>query len=369
MNRTKQPAFQPNYLVLPGDTLQETIEAKGMSQAELAERLGRPKKTINEIIKGKTAITAETALQLESVIGVPASFWTNLEANYREALARQSEEAALQSNIEWLQHFPVKAMVKLGWLKQIGGEVNRLRGLFRFFGVVGAQEWQYHWSSPQAVYRKSTAFKSNPYAVAAWLRQGEIEASVLDCAPHARTKFIRTLSDIRGMITADPKHFEPAMIKSCAAAGVAVTFIPELPGTHLYGATRWLTKSKALIQLSLRGKTDDHLWFTFFHEAAHIVLHGRRDVFIEAKGEGFDKTDGKEKEKEASRYARNLLIPPDEYRAFIAEAVFTDQAIQSFAQRIGIAPGVVVGRLQHDKTISFSWGNKLKQHYCFKSQE
>ena len=54
--------------------------------AELAESTGRPRKTINEIIAGKAEITAETALQLERVLGIPASFWNNLERNYQESL-------------------------------------------------------------------------------------------------------------------------------------------------------------------------------------------------------------------------------------------------------------------------------------------
>jgi hypothetical protein len=218
-------------------------------------------------------------------------------------------------------------------------------------------------------YRKSSAFTTDPCSVAAWLRRGEIEADGIQCAPHSSPKFKRALTNIRTLTTEPPEKFEPAIVKSCAASGVAVTFVPELPGTHLYGATRWLTPSKALIQLSLRGKTDDHFWFTFFHEAAHIVLHGKKDVFIEAKGEGFDRIDGEKKEEEASVYAQDLLIPPAEHRAFVAAGIFTDSAIQRFSRGIGIAPGVVVGRLQHDKTIHFSWGNALKKHYCFASQE
>ena len=74
-----------------------------MTQAELAERTGRPKKTINEIIMGKAAITSETALQLERVLGVPASFWNNLESNYQERLARLKEENYLKKHANWLE--------------------------------------------------------------------------------------------------------------------------------------------------------------------------------------------------------------------------------------------------------------------------
>jgi addiction module HigA family antidote len=89
--------FIPDYAIPPGETLLDTIKALGMPQAELAERTGSPKKTINKIIKGKAPITPDTALQLERVLGVSAAaFWNNLEKNYRETLARLAEQERLQ---------------------------------------------------------------------------------------------------------------------------------------------------------------------------------------------------------------------------------------------------------------------------------
>ena len=85
MSKKKNNQFRPDYAVLPGDTLKETIDALGMSQANLAERTCTPRKTINEIIQGKAAITPDTALQLEKVLSIPATFWNNLERNYQES--------------------------------------------------------------------------------------------------------------------------------------------------------------------------------------------------------------------------------------------------------------------------------------------
>ena len=90
--------YNPDYAVPPGETLLETIHALDLTQKELALRMGCPVKTINEIIKGVAAITAETALQLEKVTGVPASFWTNAEANYRERLARLKEQGRMPAD-------------------------------------------------------------------------------------------------------------------------------------------------------------------------------------------------------------------------------------------------------------------------------
>src|SRR5579864_8041081 len=99
----KQFRYEPDYAIPPGETLVETLESFGMSQAELAARTGRPLKTINEITKGKTAITPETALQFEKVLGVPASFWNSLETNYQQSLAKNRERKTLSGFADWLQ--------------------------------------------------------------------------------------------------------------------------------------------------------------------------------------------------------------------------------------------------------------------------
>src|SRR5438132_2146382 len=134
--------YNPDVVSAPGETLLETIEMLGMSQAELAERTGRPKKTINEIIKGKAPITPETALQLEKVLGVPASFWNNYERNYREYLARRDEDDRLKHQTDWLKGFPVAAMVRLGWIRRCDTKVQQLRELLCFFAIASPEQWE-----------------------------------------------------------------------------------------------------------------------------------------------------------------------------------------------------------------------------------
>lgn len=364
MIRKENAAPCPNYAVPPGETLLETIEALGMSQAELAQRTGRPKKTINEIIKGKAAITPETALQLEKVLGTPASFWNNLERNYRERVARLKEEKALRAQENWVTELPISLLVKEKYLPRKGSSVEKLQAFLSFFGVAGMKEWKARWMEPQAAYRRSAAFHSNPVTVAAWLRMGEIQASKLPCVPYNPRSFRSTLDRIRRLTAESPEVFEPKMKETCSAAGVAVVFVPEIPGSHVYGATRWLSPNKALIQLSLRGKSDDHLWFAFFHEAAHILLHGKKDVFIEQ--EGRPRNGGEPaSEKEADQFAQDFLIPQQDYQAFIKQGDCSLAAIQKFSGALRIAPGIVVGRLQHDKVIPFSHANDLKKRFQF----
>jgi Zn-dependent peptidase ImmA (M78 family)/transcriptional regulator with XRE-family HTH domain len=322
--------------------------------------MGRPKKTISEIINGKAAITPETALQLERVLGIPASFWNNRERDYREALARQEEQARLSEEVAWLDQIPVGEMTKQKWIQFYQDKVEQLREVLNFFAVASPEQWKEFWGGGIHVnFRKSPAFQSDPGAVAAWLRRGEIEAAEIECAGYDANKFKETLQQVRALTVEPPEIFQPEMVRLCAAAGVAVVFVPELPKTRTCGATRWLTSHKALIQLSLRHKTDDHLWFAFFHEAGHILLHGKRDVFLE--GKGVQSADEQDKEEEANKFAADILIPSDQLKRFLASGQRRSKAgIRQFASEIGIAPGIVVGRLQHDKHLPLSYCNELK---------
>src|ERR1035441_4780316 len=178
MSEQIQNQYMPDVVSPPGETLQDLLESRRMSQAELADRTGRPKKTINEIVRGKAAITAETALQFERVLGVPASFWISREQNYRESLARAKEATALEGQIDWLDQIPYKNLVKLGWVRNHRDKPSQVNELLRFFAVASSTSWNELWRTAAApAFRQSQSFSSEPGAVAAWLRRGEIEAA------------------------------------------------------------------------------------------------------------------------------------------------------------------------------------------------
>ena len=356
MGKSTRNQYQPDVISPPGETLLETIEALGLTQAALAERTGRPLKTINEIIKGKAAITPETALQLERVLGVPAHFWVNREAYYRENLARQEEQRRLAEHVSWLDQFPVREMVKLGWIEAEGDEVRQVQVLLNFFGVASPERWRELWTMPNVAFRKSLRFESDIGATSAWLRKGELDATHVDCGPFDANAFIEALEAVRKLTVKAPEEFEARMQALCAKAGVAVVFVPELPKMRANGACRWLTQGKALIQLSLRYKTDDHLWFAFFHESGHILRHGKKDFFIEAEEYARDP-----KEEEANRFAEEVLIPRKQLNDFIAQGRKSVDAVVAFASELGIATGIVVGRLQYEGYLEHTHLNNLKR--------
>ena len=347
MSATSKNQFSPDYAVPPGDILQEWLDEQGLTQAELAQRMGRAKKTINEIIKGVAPITAETSLQLEKVTGIEASFWNSMEVNYRAFLARQHERKTLGSEANWLVKFSYTKLAEHGWVPATSNKVERVENLLRFYGVANFLQWQETYSALEGAARESVAFKSELGDLSAWLRRGEIEASKVGCAPFDESKFRFVLNEIRALTAASVLEQNEKVPALCASAGVALVLVPELPKTHVSGFTRWLTPAKALMQLSLRYKRDDQLWFTFFHEAAHILLHGKKERFLEFQGRKDPK------ETEANDWSADFLIPRAEWSRFIKQydETTSDSDLRQFAKKLGITPGIVAGRVQREKKV------------------
>jgi Zn-dependent peptidase ImmA (M78 family) len=157
-----------------------------------------------------------------------------------------------------------------------------------------------------------------------------------------------------------------AVQETCANFGVAVVIVPELPNTGISGCARWLTDTKALVGLTLRYKTDDQLWFTLFHELGHILLHRSKRSFVvdNAAEDLIDRVVDPEMQKfesEANQFSSDTLVPPIELSEFLRKKEFTSDSIYAFAERIGVGPGIVVGRLQHDKILKPHQGNVFKQ--------
>jgi addiction module HigA family antidote len=342
--------YLPAEVLPPGATLAETLEAIGMTQAELARRASRPIKTINEIVQGKAEITADTAIQLERVLGVPASLWQSLERNYRESHARARDRRDLERHVGRLREIPVGAMEKLGWIPPGRDKVEKLSNVLAFFGVASVEALE---QRADARFRASRAFQANRIAVGAWLRKGHLDAQRIECAPWDAARFETILDEAKALAATMPSDFASRLTELCARAGVAVVYVPELPGTRLWGATRWVG-DRAIIQLSLRYRREDHFWFTFFHEAAHLLIHGKKELFIETD----DKVDD-EKEHEANRFASDFLAPSSQLHDQFEMGYISSASVQRFAKRTGVSPGIIVGRLQHEGLLPRTHLNSL----------
>jgi len=356
-----QNEYLPDYAVPPGEVLEYELELRQMTKSELARRTGLTEKHVNAIVKnkGKFSITPETAIKLERALAMPAQYWLNLEAQYQEVRARLAEAEILERDLGWLKQVPINQMAKLGWIHKLKDKKAQLVEVLRYFGIAEVAQWQPMWARLNVAYRQHNKQAICTVAVSAWLRQGELQADRIECASYDKAAFRGALDQARSLTReTNPAQFVPALQRLCAEAGVAVVLVPSLPKTGISGATRWLHPGKAVIQLSLRYKTNDHLWFTFFHEAGHILLHGKKDLFLEG-GNGMDV----DKEAEADQFAQQELIPRRAFADFLQRPRFSKRAIIVFADTIGIAPGIIVGQLQHHKRLPRNYCNDLKLSY------
>ncbi|NUM73322.1 HigA family addiction module antidote protein [candidate division KSB1 bacterium] len=345
----------------PGEYPAEVIAELGMTKDELARRMNRPAAKLSAIFAGDKAITSDTALQLEKVVGVPAHIWAGLEADYRLTLARLNEEREqqqLREESELVTKFCYKELAELGLAAKKTKPAEKVAELQRFFGVTSLRNIP-GLRRYQAAFRAGRR-KRSPEALAAWLRIGEAKGQKTVCASFDADKLEKMLSELRSLTLQPPQQFEPELHKRLAEAGVALVLAPHLPKTYAHGATFWLRRDKVVLMLTLRGSWADIFWFSLFHELGHILLHlSKQDVILES-----DEVESANQayEREADQFAADTLIPPDAYKNFVESGAYYRGNLESFASQAGI----VVGRLQHDGHVKNSWHNQLRSRYGWK---
>jgi len=338
MKVKRQYGFEPDYAVVPGETLREVMESLDMTQAELAKRTDLTVQTLNRITKGEQPISYETANRLELATNVPARMWNNLEAEYREQLAKMAERERLQDGLEWLRLIPTKELVNRREIEPQTDKVLLLRETLGFYGVSSVDAWHSIWDEPAVAARRSACFESRPGPASAWIRMGERQAQKIECAPHDANRFKNAIETIRKLTPKEPEVFEPAMKKCCAEAGVALALVPELKKVPWNGATKWLSPSKAMILLNLRGKGEDKFWFSFFHEAGHVLHDSKKDLLIN------DGSEDDSREQRANAFAADFLIPRERNGAI--RTAGSAETLQRIAHELDISAGIVAGRYQ-----------------------
>jgi len=330
------------------------MHALGMTQRELADRTGLTVQTLNRIFKGEQPISYETANKLELVTGVPAGFWNNLEAQYREQLARMEQDREMEAHLDWLKRVPTQELIKRKVIPASDDKVLLLRESFRFYGVSSVDAWRAVWERPAAAARRSTLFESSPGVTSAWLRLGQLQAREIDCQPYDKKAFAEALISIRTLTVKKSSVFIPEMKRLCAQSGVAFVLVPEIKGAPWSGAAEWLSATKAMILLNLRGKAEDRFWFTFFHEASHILNDSKKDTFID-DGKPYEADPAEER---ADNYAAEMMIPAKHNPAI--KAARSAEDIKALARQLATSPGIVAGRYQH-LTKKWAQFNGLKQ--------
>jgi HTH-type transcriptional regulator / antitoxin HigA len=348
--------FSPDWLSPPGDTIADILSERDVSETHFAEQIDQSLEYTTDLIKGRIAITIDLARRLESVLGASVEFWISRDYQYRNRIVQQSKP-----DQEWLSDLPVGDMIKFGWLNPRPSASEEMDACLRFFDVPSVAEWhqRYRTVEQNVAFRTSRSFESRPASVAAWLRQGDLQANSIACAPWNAESFQCSLVEIRRITRQkDPVRFLPALRDICAAHGVAMVIVRTPNGCRASGATRFLSEGKAVLQLSFRHLSDDHFWFSFFHEAGHLLLHGHLGLIIE--GATTDST----AEEEANQFAQEILIPK-EYQTEFRKLRPTSKEVIRFSHHIGVSPGIVVGQLQFSRRIGHNQLNRLKRRFSW----
>lgn len=350
----KQNAYHPQTVPHPGLDLQEKLEELGMGALEFAVRTGKPEKTIHDVLNGRSAITPDMAVQFENALGIPAHYWLQRQRSYDESLARQRQREVIAASTSWAKCFPRKALMEHGWIPRVATLEEQTLCLLAFFGVSNSGGWESYYMEEKlkTAFRISLKQTQEPYAISAWLRKGELQAKEQGAAAYNADTFKEKLADIKTLMAKHPDDFFPRLQKLCAEAGVRVVYTPQLPKAPISGSTRWMGDSP-LIQLTGRYKRNDSFWFTFFHEAGHILLHGKKDVFLESID-----WDGRNdaKEKEADAFAVKWTFSEAEEHEVLEAAPLDEGDIRRFAKKFNTHPAMIIGRLQHKKLIHYSVG-------------
>lgn len=350
--------YFPQSVPHPGIDLAEKLEELSMGPKEFALRTGKPEKTIIAIISGKSSITPEMAVQFENVLKIPAHYWLNRQRHYDEYIVRLERQEILKESVHWAKSFPIRDMLMKGWLPKNDSTEELAAALLSFFGFSSHQAWENYYFSQQlkVAFRISLAHTKEPHALSAWLRKGELEAAKMQSKLYDEKKFRLALPKIKTLMANQPEKFFNTLQNICLDAGVKVVYTPCLPKAPISGSTRWLNDNIPLIQLSGRYKRNDSFWFTFFHEAGHIVLHGKKDIFLES----IDYPDkNTEKENQADDFAIKWTFSKEEQAEVMLKNIIKVKDIINFAKKFNTHPAMIIGRLQHDDELPYSVGREF----------
>ncbi|MEP7764378.1 ImmA/IrrE family metallo-endopeptidase [Sanguibacter sp. 25GB23B1] len=327
---------------------------RDFSVEHLASALQTPVAEAEALLIGDARINADRAARLSAALGASTRFWLTREAEYVEDQIRVMAA-------EWSSSLPLRQMRNFGWIDRTSGWREEIDECLQFFGVEDFEEWQNRYCSQfaGAHFRKSPTYANEENATLVWFRAGERAAASLATTSDFSPSGLRArLGELRNLTRlADPAKFIPALQSVCSQAGLAVVVVPAPDGCRASGATRWI-HGRPLVQLSARHLSDDHLWYTFFHELGHVLCHADLDeTFIDGDAD----ESGDAVEAEADEFATLALF--GEFPQLENEQPIQYRDVIRAAKRLGVSAGILIGQLQHRNVIPHERFNRLKRRY------
>lgn len=354
-------SYTPAEVFPPGEFLKDELEARGWSQADLAEILGRPPRLVSEIISGKRAISPETAQGLGDAFGGDPQYWLNLESVWQLWRAPRPDESVAK-RAKLYEMAPIKEMVRRHWIEPTNDASQLETRLREFFGtpsIDSEPEWAH-------AARKSSSYSEVTPAQKAWLcRARQLAPMIAVRQPYSPKLFDSMLAELKKLLV-EP---EEARHVSRVLADCGIRFIVNEPlaGTRIDGACCWLDAKSPVVILSLRFDRIDAFWFTLFHELGHVLAgDGQKTLTASIDtnliGEGAIRTEDKpEFERKADQFATAELVAPAKLNSFVARIrpLYSKEKIRAFAKVNGVHPGIVVGQLQHRGEITWAHNREM----------
>ena len=338
-------------IVATGTRIREELSARGMLQKEFALRMGLTEKHVSKLINGEVMLTADVSVRLETVLGIPASEWNAMEARYRESLVRENTSKESRREAELAQVFPYAEMAKLGWVPEAKRLNEKVLALRDFFGVVDLELIEQGQLCSAACHGLSLD-REEDATVIAWMQEArrmawQIPSEALNVKGYEEWIYV-----IREWTKERPEVFLPKLDELLRAHGVLLLVLPRLRGLGIPSLT-FPVGNRMAIAMTEKRMDDNEFWTRLLHEMGHIILE---HVCLK------DGTNDQD-ERDANVWARNELLSRSDYYAFKESAIFTEKSVCDFANMLGIAPGVLVGRLQRDGLIGVAALNRLKRGY------
>lgn len=357
---TKKTGISHSLIIPPGETIADILEDRGITQTELASRTNVSTAYISNVISGKKDISANFAAGLEYALGVPKSFWLNLQANYEAELLESNEKQTITDKERIIRN-ELKDIVK--YMRQKGmipvrekkdDSILSLRKVLQISNISNLDK-----IVPAGAFRISSNAKTNKYILGAWIRLCQIEENTNTITSKFEKKYIKNLiNEIKNVMCTNNPDIQRELNRIMRKYGIAFSIVQNFKGAPVQGYISQINDGTYHMALTIRGSFADIFWFSLFHEIGHIV-----NGDIGSKTKFIDNGNDNDKEKAADIFAANMLLNPESYKDFINKADFSLKAIMEYASSQNVMPYIVIGRLQKENYLKYNAFSKYKLRY------
>lgn len=333
--------FVPAEVFPPGTLILEELDARGWTQTDLAEVMGRPLKTISGIVNAKVRVTEETAKELELALGIDADFWLRTEAFYRLHATPKAASAAIAKRAQIRDRVPLRLMVARGWIS-VTDDVDELqRRVEAYLGGPLDRTVPFAMAAKQVSYNEPLSATQE-----VWLLRAKRLAESMQVQAYSRSKLVQAVEQMRGLLRSPDDAYK--VPKLLADAGVRFVIVERLPGLKIDGVCFWLKNgTQPVIAMSLTRDRIDNFWFVLRHEIEHVLNGDGKDGAI-IDNDLDQAPNVSDQERQANDAALDFCVPAERMTDFMKRKgpLFTDINIRQFAHDLGLHSGIVAGQLR-----------------------